>query len=137
MRRLTLALAATAALALAAAGCGSSGTPKSTEAFCARLADLRQRNPISDAASSNEAADEVVTILDDLIRTAPQQIKGDVRTFRRLVDEIRKVDSTDPAEAEAALRELASPAVIQSGQSLADFARDQCGFEDVFQTDAS
>jgi hypothetical protein len=125
------------ASAIALGGCGSSGTPKSTEAFCARLADLRQRNPITDAASSDQAADEVASILDDLVEISPQQIKGDLRTFRRLIDEIRKVDSTDPVEAEAALRELATPGVIQSADTLAEFARDQCGFEDVFQADGA
>ena len=51
----------------------------------------------------------------------------------RLVDDVRAIDPSDPAAAEAQLRTLATPSVIQAGQSLATFAREQCGFDDVFQ----
>jgi hypothetical protein len=135
MRRLVALVGAT--LVLAAASCGGSGTPKSTEAFCTRLADLRDRNPITDAATDSQAADEVAGILDDLIETAPQQIKGDLRRFRALVDDVRTIDTSDPAAAEDAVRALATPEVIQSAQSLAEFAQQECGLSDVFTPDAA
>jgi hypothetical protein len=120
-------------LALILAACSSDGTPRSTEAFCARLADLREGNPITDALSDDQAADEVITILDDLIDIAPQQLKGDLRTFRGLVDDIRDIDPTDLESAEETVRKLATADVISAGESLADYARDRCGFEDVFE----
>ncbi len=136
MRRVAAALGSTIVLAVGLVACGDSGTPVSTEAFCSRLADLRQRNPLEDAVSDQAAADEVAAILDDLISTSPQQVRSDLRRFRRLVDDLRNLDSSDPEAAEDALRELATPDVISSAQSLADFARDECGFDDVFQTGA-
>jgi hypothetical protein len=136
MRRVAAALGSTIVLAVVLVACGDSGTPVSTEAFCSRLADLRQRNPLEDAISDQAAADEVAAILDDLISTSPQQVRSDLRTFRRLVDDLRNLDSSDPQAAEDAVRELATPDVISSGQSLAKFARDECGFDDVFPTGA-
>ena len=127
-----------AALALcvpfAAAACGGSSTPKSTDAFCTRLADLRATDPISDAATDNQAADQAAKILDGLIDTAPQQIKGDLRTFRRLIDDVRDVDKSDPAATQAAVQKLVTADVISAGQSLASFAKSECGFDDVFST---
>jgi hypothetical protein len=134
MRQPLAALGFIVVLVLGATACGDSGTPVSTEAFCGRLADLRQRNPLEDAVSDEAAADEVATILDDLIATSPQQVRADLRRFRRLVDDLRSLDATDPEAAEDAVRELATPEVIQSARSLADFARDECGFDDVFPT---
>jgi hypothetical protein len=136
MRRAAAALGSTVVLAIGLVACGDSGTPVSTEAFCSRLADLRQRNPLEDAVSDQAAADEVAGILDELISTSPQQVRSDLRRFRRLVDDLRSLDSSDPEAAEDAVRELATPEVIQSAQSLADFASDECGFDDVFQTGA-
>ena len=78
----------------------------------------------------------MAAILDDLISTSPQQVRSDLRRFRRLVDDLRNLDSSDPEAAEDAVRELATPDVISSAQSLADFARDECGFDDVFPTGA-
>ena len=103
MRRAAAALGSTIVLALGLVACGDSGTPVSTEAFCSRLADLRQRNPLEDAVSDQAAADEVAAILDDLISTSPQQVRSDLRTFRRLVDDLRNLDSSDPQAAEDAV----------------------------------
>jgi hypothetical protein len=135
MRRLAIVAAVTLALPVVAA-CGASSAPKSTEAFCSRLSELRDSDPITDAATSEQAADQAASILDDLIRTAPQQIKGDLRTFRRLVDDLRKVDQSDPAAASAAVQKLTTAEVISAGQSLSAFAADQCGFSELFGTNS-
>jgi hypothetical protein len=134
MRRPAAVLGLTLAVVLGLTACGDSDTPVSTEAFCTRLADLRARNPLADAASDEAAADEVAAVLDDLIETSPQQVRSDLRRFRRLVDDLRSLDSTDPEAAEDAVRELATPEVLSSARSLADFAREECGFNDVFET---
>jgi hypothetical protein len=136
MRHAAAAFGSAIVLTLGLVACGDSGTPVSTEAFCSRLADLRQRDPLEDAASDEAAADEVAAILDDLISTSPQQVRSDLRRFRRLVDDLRSVDSSDPEAIEAALQEQVTPELLSSAQSLADFARDECGFDDVFQTGA-
>jgi hypothetical protein len=134
MRARAVAQGLVLTLAVVGAACSSDGSPRSTEAFCARLADLREGNPITDALTDDQAADEVITILDDLIDIAPQQLKGDLRTFRGLVDDIREIDPTDVASAEETVRKLATADVVSAARSLADYARDRCGFEDVFET---
>ncbi len=135
--RLLAALAAVAAVALGLlAGCGGASAPKSTAAFCTRLADLRQGNPITDSMTDDQAAARATRILDDLIATAPESIKQDLKTFRGLIQDIRKVDRNDAADVQKAVSDLATPEVIQAGQSLADFAKSECGFTDMFQTGA-
>lgn len=129
MRRLVPA--ALMLLLLAVAACGGGNTPKSTEAFCSKLSELREGNPISDAATDDQAADKTASILDELIRTAPQQVKDDLRTIRRLVDDLRDIDQADAAAAAEAVQKLTNPDVISAGQSLAAFAKDECGFSDA------
>ena len=55
----------------------------------------------------------------------PQQIKADLRTFRRLVDDVRNIDISDPAGRRGARAGAGHTDVIQSGQSLAAFARER------------
>jgi len=93
--RRAMLLAVSLLLAGAVAACGDA--PERNDApFCEQLQGLQASNPLDPDASDAESIAAARQVFDDLVQAAPFALKEDLRTLRRVVDEIGSLDPTDP-----------------------------------------
>jgi hypothetical protein len=122
-------------LAGAVAACGDA--PERNDApFCEQLQGLQTNNPLDPDASDAESIAAAKQVFDDLVQAAPFALKEDLRTLRRVVDEIGSLDPTDPDDAERAAGIIGDAKVLSALRDVRSYAVDQCGLPDLFGGEA-
>jgi hypothetical protein len=116
----------TGAVALAC----SRAPQRSEEAFCARLADVRDLDAVLAEGDATRARDQVAA-LRELQLVAPEELEPDVGRLTSLTDELaRTVGSTPDGHAAAtdvfARHQAELPEIVRSGQAGERYATDRC-----------
>ncbi len=141
MKKLVALLTALVVLA-AACGGGSGGVEASQEAFCAQSRKIDAATNKIDAESlpMNEqfkkTFDEVLPMMEDAIKVAPAEIKGDAETLVTGIKELKKqleANDYDITKVDASL--LNSPEFNKASDAMDAYGRDVCGIADSSSAD--
>ncbi len=101
------------------------GEEGSDNEFCQKFMELdRPENEPTNQKELTEA-------FDDLIDSAPDEIRDDLETVRDAFSELEDIDEDDPSAeaAEEFLDVLAQPEVVEAGENLEAYTVDVCGIE--------
>lgn len=121
---MTRALALACVGALLVVGCGDDGGGGSTEAFCARVAEV-------DASDDSISLDDPAGLaeFEALVADAPDQIRPQLEMIGSLVGDLDELDENDPEAFAQAFGLLFDPEFIGAIKDFGVFARDECGVE--------
>lgn len=104
--------------------------------FCAKVGELdAMRGPPIDSSEDPEAAAEAEALFDDLVASAPEELRGHLEVLADLWDEFDSLEdsaggSADPEEAMGdAFAMVFDPEVIAAGLAIEEFLVEQCGMD--------